>query len=177
MTSWIFGCQLQGGNSLRGRSPWSGSQQDRPCGPLGVAVPTIGKPVVHSRSYFKNFGERLIQSPQIWCGDSGLSFPPMTRRRQLSQEVLPCPHLQSLVSGSRRSEIPCEPAAAGTLAAGSCLCAHFFHFTFGLFPCLFVLFRIFQQPCGCAERWRSAHHTWNHCYITGSVLISCINPP
>jgi hypothetical protein len=40
LTSWIFGRQLQGANSLRGRSPWSGSQQDRPC---GVAVPTIGK--------------------------------------------------------------------------------------------------------------------------------------
>ena len=28
---------------------------------------------LHSRSYFENFGKRLIKSPKIYCGDSGLA--------------------------------------------------------------------------------------------------------
>jgi hypothetical protein len=80
--------------------------------PLGVSVPTIGEwlhileitgQVILVPPYFENFGKRLIKSPKIYIGDSGLACHLLGIRSQADLER--SPFLGPLFEGYVASEI------------------------------------------------------------------------
>ncbi len=80
--------------------------------PLGVSVPTIGDwlnvleitgQVILVPPYFENFGKRLIKSPKVYLGDSGLACYLLGIRSQA--ELDRSPFLGALFEGYVASEI------------------------------------------------------------------------
>jgi predicted AAA+ superfamily ATPase len=80
--------------------------------PLGVSVPTIGEwlhvleitgQIILVPPYFENFGKRLIKSPKVYWGDSGLACYLLGLTS--SKEVERSPFLGALFEGFVASEI------------------------------------------------------------------------
>ncbi len=80
--------------------------------PLGVSVPTIGDwlsilevtgQIILAPPYFENFGKRLIKSPKVYFGDSGLACHLLGIRSQA--ELDRSPFLGPLFEGAIAAEI------------------------------------------------------------------------
>lgn len=80
--------------------------------PLGLSVPTIGEwlrileitgQIMVVPPYFENFGKRLIKSPKVYIGDSGLACHLLGIRTQA--ELDRSPFLGTLFEGFAASEI------------------------------------------------------------------------
>src|SRR5450631_3488472 len=80
--------------------------------PLGVSVPTIGEwlhilevtgQIILVPPYFENFGKRLIKSPKVYLGDSGLACYMLGLRS--SSELERSPFLGPLFEGFVAAEI------------------------------------------------------------------------
>lgn len=88
--------------------------------PLGVSVPTVGDwlsilevtgQIILTPPYFENFGKRLIKSPKVYVGDSGLACHLLGIRTQA--ELDRSPFLGALFEGFVASEIVKSQANRG----------------------------------------------------------------
>jgi uncharacterized protein len=77
--------------------------------PLGVTVPTIGDwrhvleitgQVILVPPYFENFGKRLIESPKVYLGDSGLAcyLLGLTSSAEVERSPFLCPLFEGFVA-------------------------------------------------------------------------------